>query len=223
MGKFSKKRNKNICLKELNIIPGSKLQFVPAAGVYTDIYVTVIDNDNIEYDGQIMTRAQFNKLYNNYQRQGTKTQEQQSTRYLYYNGISLADIWKTYCETGENISSANRKIENKKNSKKKEGYVYILINPSFKENIFKCGNSNNYQRRIKELDKTNLPTPFEAFAVIWVPNCEDVERYFHQVLELGKKRIRKNREFFNGSVEDAGKQLHMLVKCLYKDSGRIII
>jgi hypothetical protein len=221
MGKFSKKRNKSICLAEIGVLPGAKLQFVPKAGVYTDIFVTVIDEQYIDYNGEILTRAEFNKKYNEYQRQGTQTNEQQSTRYLYYSGHSLAEIWKVYCETGEIINEKLDVIAQK--PKETEGYVYILTNPSFKENIFKCGNSNDYKRRIKDLDNTNMPTPFEAIAVIWVPNCKAVEKYFHQILELGKFRIRKNREFFFGNVEEVKKQLHILVNCLFHETGKIII
>ena len=96
-----KKRNPSINLSEIGIKPGAKLRFVPASEVYTDIFVTVVDNNNIEYNGEIMSRHMFNMKFNQLQRQGTKTKTMQSTRYLYYKGNSLADIWKTYCETNE--------------------------------------------------------------------------------------------------------------------------
>ena len=42
-----KKRNPSINLSEIGIKPGAKLRFVPASEVYTDIFVTVVDNNNI--------------------------------------------------------------------------------------------------------------------------------------------------------------------------------
>lgn len=98
MGKFAKKRNRSIVLSELGIKCGDKLQFVPAANFFTNIYVTVVDNVNVEYGGEILSRAKFNRKYNIIQRQGTKTKEMQSTRYFYYKGNSLAELWKNYCE-----------------------------------------------------------------------------------------------------------------------------
>lgn len=217
-----RKRNKSCRLDEIGIKPGDKLQFVPAVGVYTDIFVTVIDNQNIEYNGEIMSRAQFNKRYNTYQRQDTKTNEQQSTRYLYYKGNSIADIWKTYCETNNILEHKEKNIIT---PKKKSGYVYILTNPSFKENIFKCGNSNDYKKRMKKLYTTGIPTPFEAVAVIWVPNCEEVENFFHAWMSKSSKikRITNNREFFEGDIEEVKTILHSLINTLFHDSGRIEI
>lgn len=216
-----KKRNRSCKLDEIGIKAGDKLRFVPASNVYTDIWVNVVDNQLIEYNGEIMSRAQFNKKYNKHQRQGTKTNEQQSTRYFEYKGNLLSDIWKTYCETG--IILQSKENTNKKISKQKAGYVYILTNPSFKDGIFKCGNSIDYKKRMKDLDTTGIPTPFEAIAVIWVPNCNEVEKYFHEWMSIDIKRIRKNREFFEGDVDKVKTLLHKLVEILFYENGKIII
>ena len=217
-----RKRNRSCRLDEIGIKRGDKLQFVPAVGVYTDIFVTVIDNQNIEYNGEIMTRAQFNKKYNTYQRQGTRTNEQQSTRYLYYKGNSVSEIWKTYCETNVILKPKKEKITT---TKKKSGYVYVLTNPSFKENIFKCGYSSDYKSRMKKLYTTGIPTPFEAVAVVWVPNCEDVEKFFHEWMTKSTKikRIANSREFFEGDINEVKTILHTLVYTLYHENGRIEI
>lgn len=44
------------------------------------------------------------------------------------------------------------------------GYVYILTNPSFKEDWVKIGKSSRpVDVRSKELDNTAVPLPFEIF------------------------------------------------------------
>lgn len=220
MGKFTKKRNRSIKLDELGIKIGDKLQFVPAAGVFTDIYVTVVDNDNVNFNGSIMTRAIFNKENNKYQRIGTRTNEQQSTRYLYYKGNSLAELWKTYCETGAVLEP---KIQTKAEKKTKEGEVYIMTNPSFKNGIYKIGHSYDYKKRIKELFTNGVPTPFEAIAVVFFPDCEAVENLFHEYLQSKGERILKNREFFNGNPDDAKLLLYNISKHLYKENSKIIV
>jgi len=45
------------------------------------------------------------------------------------------------------------------------GYVYILTNPSFKEDWVKIGKSSRpVDVRSKELDNTAVPLPFEVFS-----------------------------------------------------------
>ena len=46
-----------------------------------------------------------------------------------------------------------------------KGYVYILTNPSFKENWVKIGmTSKSVEQRVAELDTTGVPLAFEIFA-----------------------------------------------------------
>lgn len=220
MSKFAKKRNRSIKLDELGIKKGAKLQFVPAAGVFTDIYVTVVDNYNVDFNGSIMTRATFNKENNKYQRIGTKTNEQQSTRYLYYKGNSLAELWKNYCENGTILEP---KYQTKTEEKSKEGQVYIMVNPSFKDGIYKVGHSTEYKKRIKKLFTTGIPTPFEAIAVVFFPDCESVEKLFHEYLQAKGERILKNREFFKGNPEEAKSLLYGISKHLYGKNSKIIV
>lgn len=48
-----------------------------------------------------------------------------------------------------------------------KGYVYILTNPSFREDWVKIGKSARAVNiRSKELDNTAVPLPFEIFATI---------------------------------------------------------
>ena len=80
-----------------------------------------------------------------------------------------------------------------------EGYVYILTNPSFKEDWVKIGKSSRpVDVRSKELYNTAVPLPFEIFATMKTTKYAEVERIIHkQIDRLTDLRIRQNREFFN--------------------------
>ena len=81
----------------------------------------------------------------------------------------------------------------------KIGYVYILTNPSFKEDWVKIGKSARpVDVRSKELDNTAVPLPFEIYAAIKTSKFNDVEKLVHNTLDrLTDLRIGQNREFFN--------------------------
>lgn len=80
-----------------------------------------------------------------------------------------------------------------------EGYVYILTNPSFKEDWVKIGKSSRpVDVRSKELDNTAVPLPFEIFATMRTTKYNEVEKLVHKTIDrLTDLRIRQNREFFN--------------------------
>lgn len=82
---------------------------------------------------------------------------------------------------------------------KEAGYVYILTNPSFKEDWVKIGKSSRpVDIRSKELDNTAVPLPFEIYATLRTVKYEEVERLVHKTIDrLTDLRIRQNREFFN--------------------------
>ncbi len=79
------------------------------------------------------------------------------------------------------------------------GWVYILTNPSFREDWVKIGKSSRpVDIRSKELDNTAVPLPFEIFATLKTSKYEIVERKIHKTIDrLTDLRIRQNREFFN--------------------------
>ena len=79
------------------------------------------------------------------------------------------------------------------------GYVYILTNPSFKEDWIKIGKSSRpVDVRSKELDNTAVPLPFEIFATLKTSKYNEVEKFVHKTIDrLTNLRIRQNREFFN--------------------------
>ena len=81
----------------------------------------------------------------------------------------------------------------------KQGYVYILTNPSFKEDWVKIGKSSRpVDVHSKELDNTAVPLPFEIFATMKTCKYNEVEKLVHKTIDrLTDLRIRQNREFFN--------------------------
>lgn len=82
---------------------------------------------------------------------------------------------------------------------KEPGYVYILTNPSFREDWVKIGKSSRpVNVRSKELDNTAVPLPFEIFATLQTVKYDKVEKLVHKTIDrLTDLRIRQNREFFN--------------------------
>ena len=88
---------------------------------------------------------------------------------------------------------------------KEPGYVYILTNPSFKEDWVKIGKSSRpVDIRSKELDNTAVPRPFEIYATLKTIKYEQVEKLIHKTIDrLTDLRIRQNREFFNVSPAKA--------------------
>ena len=88
---------------------------------------------------------------------------------------------------------------------KEAGYVYILTNPSFKEDWVKIGKSSRpVDIRSKELDNTAVPLPFEIYATLKTRKYSEAEKLIHRYIErFTNLRIRNNREFFNVSPEEA--------------------
>lgn len=85
------------------------------------------------------------------------------------------------------------------------GYVYILTNPSFREDWVKIGKSSRpVDVRSKELDNTAVPLPFEIFATMKTAKYNEAEKLVHRYIErFTNLRIRNNREFFNVKPEEA--------------------
>lgn len=75
------------------------------------------------------------------------------------------------------------------------GYVYIIKNKSFGGNIHKVGLTRNInvECRMKTLNNTSIPFPFEICAVIFSPDVVTAEREIHEVLN----QYLLNKEFFD--------------------------
>lgn len=81
---------------------------------------------------------------------------------------------------------------------KEPGYVYILTNPSFREDWVKIGKTKDIEKRLKSLNTTALPLPFNIYATMLTSKYEEVEKIVHkQIDRLTDLRINQSREFFN--------------------------
>jgi hypothetical protein len=75
-----------------------------------------------------------------------------------------------------------------------EGFVYVLTNEVM-PGIVKIGFTEvSVEQRLKQLNNTSLPVPFEEFFAARVPDCRSLERTLHFV--FGEQRVAVNREFF---------------------------
>ncbi|MDR1285137.1 MAG: GIY-YIG nuclease family protein [Campylobacteraceae bacterium] len=86
------------------------------------------------------------------------------------------------------------------------GYVYILTNPSFRDDWIKIGKSSRYPDiRSKELDNTSVSLPYRVYATIKTVKFNEVEKLVHRFIKKlnPNLRIRESREFFNIKPEDA--------------------
>lgn len=72
--------------------------------------------------------------------------------------------------------------------------VYVLTNEAM-EGMVKIGRTTtSVEQRIRELDNTSMPLPFQCFYAAEVGNSSLVEGKLHRI--FSDKRIRTNREFF---------------------------
>ena len=80
--------------------------------------------------------------------------------------------------------------------------VYILINESMAD-LIKVGITDDLERRMKELDKTGIPLPFECFYAVEIDEslAPKIEKKIHEGFD--DKRVRQNREFFSATPEQA--------------------
>ncbi len=97
-----------------------------------------------------------------------------------------------------------------------KGYVYILTNPSFREDWVKIGKSSRpVNVRSKELDNTAVPLPFEIFATLETVKFHEAETLVHEMIDdLTDLRIRQNREFFNIKPAAALKIFHRIARII---------
>lgn len=72
--------------------------------------------------------------------------------------------------------------------------VYVLTNEAM-DGLVKIGlTTTSVEERIKQLDNTSLPLPFQCFYAAEVVNAAVVENKLHKI--FADKRVRSNREFF---------------------------
>lgn len=76
------------------------------------------------------------------------------------------------------------------------GYVYILTNPSM-PGIVKIGYTKDIKTRLRDLDTTGVPTPYEPYFSVKTAKYQILEKVIHRELDkLTDTRLRTNREFF---------------------------
>ena len=73
------------------------------------------------------------------------------------------------------------------------GVVYCLTNEAMPEYV-KIGITENLEQRLKQLDNTSVPLPFECVYAVEVDDPQQVERLLHQTFH--DHRTRSTREFF---------------------------
>lgn len=81
------------------------------------------------------------------------------------------------------------------------GIVYILTNESMPEYIKIGFTHGSVEDRIRQLDRTGVPLPFEIYYAATVENAESEEKWLHSI--FGDRRARNNREFFKINPEYA--------------------
>lgn len=86
----------------------------------------------------------------------------------------------------------------KNNFKKEKNIVYILTNESMPGYIKIGFTTRDIQHRLRELDGTNTPLPFEMHYACEVEKTND-EKWLHSI--FSDRRVRDNREFFKMDPE----------------------
>ena len=76
--------------------------------------------------------------------------------------------------------------------------IYILTNEAMPDYI-KIGRTNDIERRIKDLDWTNIPLPFECYYAARVKDVNFIEQQIFQI--FADQRVRSQREFFRANPE----------------------
>ena len=81
-------------------------------------------------------------------------------------------------------------------------FVYVISNDAFENGIFKIGMTTQSPKdRVNQINSaTGVPQPFLIDLLISVENSRQLESSLHD--KFSKRRVSKNREFFNLSYED---------------------
>ena len=88
--------------------------------------------------------------------------------------------------------------------------VYVLENAEM-PGLIKIGiTSGDVAKRMRELDTTSVPVPFECFYAAEVEDAARTERAIHEA--FGDHRVRKTREFFRLSPDKAKAIIELLCK-----------
>ncbi len=80
---------------------------------------------------------------------------------------------------------------------KNKGYVYVLTNPSFRDDWVKIGKSKRLPEvRSRELYNTAVPLPYEVFATLYTDKYNEAEKMIHKMIDrISDLRIIKVENF----------------------------
>jgi hypothetical protein len=78
--------------------------------------------------------------------------------------------------------------------------IYVLVNEAMPGYV-KIGKTTDLERRVRELDNTSVPLPFECFYACTVKDMKFVETQLHDAFM--DHRVRSSREFFEIAPERA--------------------
>ena len=105
--------------------------------------------------------------------------------------------------------------------------IYILTNEAMQGYVKIGKTKKSLSQRLKQLDVTSLPLPFECFFAAEVENCDVVERLLHDA--FADRRTRKSREFFEIAPERVASALKLAalreitVEVVLDDEARVAI
>lgn len=100
---------------------------------------------------------------------------------------------------------------------KEPGYVYILTNPSFREDWIKICKSD-HPVDVKEFDNITVPLPYEIYATIKTVKYNELETLIHDINLFDLRVISPNREFFNTTPQKALETFKSLKKTFCTDA-----
>lgn len=77
--------------------------------------------------------------------------------------------------------------------------IYILTNEAMPSYVKIGFTKGAVEDRLKQLDRTGIPLPFECYYSAEVEDCEKDEKWLHSI--FADRRVRDNREFFKINPE----------------------
>lgn len=80
-----------------------------------------------------------------------------------------------------------------------EGIIYILINEAMPGYTKVGKTSTSIEQRMRELDTTGVPLPFECYFAGRVADMDAAEKHLHNAFD--DRRVRQRREFFQVDPE----------------------
>ncbi|MDD3940579.1 MAG: GIY-YIG nuclease family protein [Candidatus Pacebacteria bacterium] len=96
--------------------------------------------------------------------------------------------------------------------------IYILKNESMPEYVKIGFTHGDVKERIRQLDRTGVPLPFEVYYAANVENAEKEEKWLHSI--FADRRARDSREFFKMNPEYATLALKRIeIEEIKVDSG----